>query len=164
MAINFESLPTSKPNNTLPNGPYYAKIDKAEMTKAKTPGKADYLNLQLSLFDQNKASKGKVFDILTESEAPLARYKLGRFISALKIPLTEFELGDLAKIIPGKEFIVDITLQETEGYAPRNVVDALTNEIYYPVDAASTIFDGVENAPFTATDSVTGNVTEDTEY
>lgn len=163
MAINFESLPTNKPVILATKGTYFAKIDKADMVKPKTPGKPDYLNLQLSLADKNHKSAGKLFDILTESDSQLPRYKLGRFITALKLPLTEFELKDLAKIIVGKEFLVDVTVQENEGYAPRNVVDALTNEIYYPLEEADKIFN-LSDEHFDAEDAAPDATLEEDDY
>ena len=77
------------------------------------------------------------------------RYKLQRFITALEIPLSgTFELKDLCKIIPGKNFVVDIMREEREGQRPQGVVDIFTNEIYYPMSQASEIFEIVGGSPF----------------
>lgn len=142
MALNFNELPTEKPNSIIAAGRYVATIAAAEMKHAKDPSKPDYLNMRLDIFDNKNNKLGSVFDILTESAASLARYKLGRFLTALNLTLTNFELSDLVKLIVGKKLEVDLKIEETEGYAPRTVVDALSNEIYYNI--------GDDNLPFDA--------------
>ena len=141
MAINFDALPSTKPNAIPPKGPYYALIEKAEMKKPKEPGKPMYLNLTLALSDRTGKSCGKVFDIISESDHELIRYKLARLVTALGITLTgNFELKDLCKIIAQKKLIVDITKEEKDGYAPKAVIDIFTNQIFYPLSEASQIF------------------------
>lgn len=158
MAINFDSLPKERPNQTIPAGRYAAVIASAEMKPSKDPSKPNYLNVRLEIMDDNGNKLGSVFDIFTESEASLVRYKLQRFITALELNIPSFELSDLPKIIIGKKLEVDLKVEQQEGYAPRTVVDATTNEIYYPFI----------NYPFNAPDSAdtTPNSTEgnDTEY
>lgn len=155
--INFDSLPTSKPVQTIPAGTYTAVIASAEMKKAKDPAKPDYLNTRLEILDDKGNKLGSIFDIITESEAQLARYKLKRFISALELKLTNFELKDLTKIIVGKKFKVDLKIETQEGYADRTVVDALTNEIYYPLsDDTDYPFDAVDSAETTPNSEITG--------
>lgn len=145
MSLNFNELPTEKPNTTISGGRYKATIASAEMRQAKDPSKPAYLNLRLDIFDNKNNKLGSVFDILTESEASLARYKLGRFLHALNLTLTNFELSDLTKLVVGKSFEVDLKVEENEGYAPRTVVDALSNEIYYSI--------GENDVPFDLSDS-----------
>ena len=154
MAINFDKLPKDKPNVVVDKGTYYATIDQAEMKSPKDPQKPQYLSLTLNLQNVEGKSMGKVFDILSASEHELVRYKLARFIDALKIPLTGmFELKDLAKVVVGKKLIVDITTEEKEGYAPRAVVDIFTNQIYYSIDNASDIFDSTLPNTINASDA-----------
>ena len=51
MALNFNELPTTKPNTTIPAGRYTAVVASAEMRKAKDPNKPDYLRMRLDIFD-----------------------------------------------------------------------------------------------------------------
>lgn len=155
--INFDSLPNSKPVQTIPTGTYTAIIAAAEMKKAKDPAKPDYLSTRLDILDDKGNKLGSVFDIITESEAPLARYKLQRFISALELKLTNFELKDLTKIIVGKKFKVDLKIENQEGYAARTVVDALTNEIYYAFSDDDYPFDAVDSAETTPNSETEGS-------
>lgn len=141
MAINFDALPTDKPNAIPDKGSYIATIEKAEMRNPKDPKKPAYLSLTYVLKDASGKFAGKLFDGIYESDHDLMRYKLMRFITALEIPLTgSFELKDLCKIIQNKTFIVDITKEDKEGQPPRAVVDIFTNQIYYPMSEASEIF------------------------
>lgn len=130
--INFDSLPTSKPDVTIPAGRYNAIVETAEMKPSKDPSKPMYLSIRFGILDKGGNRIGGVYDIISESEASLVRYKLQRFITALELPLKSFELKDLTKIVVGKKLEVDLKIEQNEGYAPRTVVDALTNEIYYP--------------------------------
>lgn len=140
MAINFNALPSESPNMLPEKGTYFATIESAEMKAPKDPTKPQYLNLKLGLKDNMGQSKGKIYDIIAESEHNIVRYKLQRFIKALELPITgEFELADLAKIVTGKKLIVDITIDEKS--EPRKaVVDVFSNAIFYPVAEAGTLF------------------------
>lgn len=139
--INFDTLPDSNPASLPAKGKYYATIKKAEMKQPQDTTKPMYLNLQLALKDAQGRDAGTVFDIISESDHQLVRYKLKRFITALELPITgEFELRDLAKVVPNKQFIVDITHEEKDGRPPKAVVDIFTAEIYYPMSMASEIF------------------------
>ena len=95
--INFDSLPDNGPKGLLEKAKYRATIATAEMKTSA--GKPDYLNLSYDLksLTTGKAC-GRMFDIITEPTHDITRYKLKRFIEALKIPITgEFELKDLSK-------------------------------------------------------------------
>lgn len=155
MAINFNTLPSDKPNALPEKGSYIATIEKAEMKNPKDTSKPPYLNLTFALKTPDGKSAGKIFDIISESEHELVRYKLSRFITALEIPITGmFELKDLCKIIQGKTIIIDITKEEKEGQNPRAVVDIFTNQIYYSMKDASEIFaDWTEDRPINASDA-----------
>ena len=143
MPINFDSLPTTKPTSTIPAGRYGAIIEAAEMKPSKDTSKPPYLSLRLGILDIDGNRIAGIYDIIAQSEAALVRYKLQRFITALNLPLTSFELSDLTKIVVGKKLDVDVKIEQNEGYAPRNVVDALSEEVYYPYT----------DMPFTASDS-----------
>ena len=137
MAINFDELPNQKPNNVVPKGRYKAIVDSAEMKKSNSGN--NNLNLTSTLVDLTTGkSVGKLFDLLSEPTHDITKFKLKRFIEALKIPITgSFELKDLAKVVTkGKEYLVDVTIQSDESgkYPDKNVVDVFTGEIYYPIE------------------------------
>lgn len=176
MAISFDDLPNNKPNNTIKKGSYYATIEIAEMKQPQNPTKPPYLNMLFALKDDSGKSVGKIYDILTESDKPLLKYKLGRFIKALKLEntLTTFELSDLCKIVKNKELIVDVTPEKQNNEETgRTVVDVFTNEIYYPISEAKTIFkknpaeveiineDDAEDSPISDTSTVHTDVNSD---
>ena len=158
--INFNSLPTNKPN--LPEtGTYYATIESAEMKQGKDVTKPPYLNIGLAIRDKNGKACGKVFDILSESDKELVQYKLARFLIALDLAkLGSFELTDLVKIIKNKELIVDIKQEEAkDGYPAKAVVDVFAGSIYYPMSDAAVIFG--KSVPVTPTKATKLNVVED---
>lgn len=140
MAINFNSLPTEKPamGNIIPKGQYKATIAKSDMKQGKDTTKPPYLNIELDVTDMpSGTAMGKIWAILTESEQPLPRYQLSRFIKALELPITgEFDLKDLTKMINGKSLMVDIAPEErTDGKEPqRSVVDVMSGDIFYPLN------------------------------
>lgn len=151
MAINMNSLPTEKPSmsSVIPKGCYIAKIVKAEM---KTPrsGKADYFSAECDITDPaSNSSMGKFWINLFESEAPLPRYQLARFIKALNLNIQgEFELKDLTKMVNNKCLAVDICPDKDN---ERSIVD-ISADCFYPLDTAQTR-DAVEaeiNDVFTA--------------
>lgn len=150
MAINYDALPSDKPQNTVPKGYYKATITKAEMKTSKNTG-AVYLSLQYDI-DNGAGVKGKLFDMQFDSEKEFLRYKLQRFLTALKLNLTgSFELKDLCKIVNGKQFVVDVTVEDTDK-GPRNTVNSFEHEIYYSINewasltsAQATGLDAVED-------------------
>lgn len=148
--INFNSLPTDKPNSLPETGTYYATIDSAEMKQGKDPLKPPYLNICLALRDKQGKNCGKIFDIIAESDKELIQYKIARFLIALDLAkLGSFELQDLVKIIKNKQLIVDVKQEEAkDGYAAKAVVDVFSGSIYYPLSDASTIF-GTDVVPKT---------------
>ena len=143
MAINFNSLPTEKPamGTIIPKGQYIAIIAKSEMKQGKDTTKPPYLNIEMDITDPiSQTSMGKIWTILTESEQPLPRYQLSRFIKALELPITgEFELKDLTKMINGKQLKVDIIPEDrTDGKEPqRSIVDVMSADIFYPATATN---------------------------
>ena len=156
MAINFDALPQEKPAGAIiPKGQYKAIIEKAEMKQGKDASKPPYLNLLFALSDKESgAPAGKLYDILSESESTYVMYKIGRFLKALSLNLgATFELKDLAKLVTGKELLVDVMVDEkTE--PNRSIVDIFSGEIYYPINGAETPQTAIDDTPFT-TDDVT---------
>lgn len=140
--MNFDRLPNDKPTGfVVPEGSYKGIIADAQMRQPKDANKPMYLNFKLDLYDYKTNEKvGTIFDGLYESEASLLLYKLKRFMLATDIKLTEFELSDLAKLINGKELIVDVKTEKQEGRADRSVVDVTKNQIYYPLSEAAAVF------------------------
>lgn len=144
MAINFDTLPKDNPMGKVEAGTYYATIDKAEMKQPKDAGKKPYLNLTFSLKDKDGKGCGKLFDILSDSEHQVVLYKLQRFVTALGLPITgSFELSDLAKVVTGKQCILDVTM-DTKQSPARAVVDVFAGGVYYPMSEAATIFGATE--------------------
>ena len=156
MTINFDALPGEKPISLPDPGTYYFKIEKPHMKAPKDSTKPNYLNMQLALKTSDGRSAGKIFDIITESDHELMRYKLQRFIKALGIPITgQFELKDLPKIVEGKEGICDISHQESEQYPTKAQIDIFSGDIYYPLSMAKELFQlpADDDTPFTINES-----------
>lgn len=138
MAINFNSLPTEKPaqGNVIPKGQYIGEIKKAEMKQGKDETKPPYLNIEMNIFDEaSETDMGKMWIILTESEAALPRYQLSRFIKALNLPITgEFELKDLTKMTVGKKLKLDVMPEErNDGKDPQRSIVDISAEVFYPI-------------------------------
>lgn len=146
MAINFDTIPTTNGSGfaLVPEGKHRAKVNKAEMRQAFDKTKPDELNLTLECFDKEGNSIGIVFDTLKEvgntdkgTESQL--YKVGRFVRACGIELTgSVDLKDIAKLVVGKEVIVDIehnTWKEKTTARP----SMFNAEIYYAVSEADEV-------------------------
>lgn len=137
MAINMNSIPTSKPamNTIIPKGCYIAKIVKADMKQGKDEKKPPYFSAECDITDPaSNTSMGKFWINLYESEAPLCRYQLGRFIKALGLNIQgEFELKDLTKMVNNKSLAVDIC-PDDEANPQRSQVD-ISAECFYPLDS-----------------------------
>lgn len=150
--ISMSSLPTEKPSmgTIIPKGHYLAKIRKAEMRQPKDDTKPMYFTAECDITDPvSGTAMGKFWINLFESEAPLARYQLSRFIQALALPIQgEFELKDLTKMVTGKELKVDICPEERkDGKEPQRSVVDISAECFYPavsptLQAAEEVFSG----------------------
>lgn len=138
MAINFNTLPGEKPNAVTPQGTYIGTIKEAEMRQKE--GRPPYLNLAIDLTDRLGKPMGRLYDILSESDKDLVRYKLKRFVEAIGLgPIlaqqSKFELKDLAKMVVNKKLILDTKVEAgTNGYPDKAVVDVFAGEIYYHMD------------------------------
>lgn len=134
MAINFQKLPTKNPGNELlAKDKYHAIIKSAEMKTSQAD--TEYLNLGLELYNKDNKKIGFVYDILSESDKPIAQYKLQRFIVAngleKELLAMTIELKDLGKLVVGHHLWVDIGVEKGKnGYSDKNNVDAFADEIY----------------------------------
>ena len=135
MAINFDTLPQENPFALPEPGLYKATIDDAEMRPNKNNAtKPPYLNLKYKLTDMQGKGKGTMFDIISESDSPVVGYKIARFCRACGIPLQgQIELSDLAKIVKGKEILVDVKIDDADPRYVKAVVDIFSHEAYYQV-------------------------------
>ena len=152
--INMNSLPSEKPSigTVIPKGQYLAKIKKADMRQPKDETKPKYFSAECDITDIESGNPmGKFWINLYESEAPLTRYQLARFIKALELPIQgQFELQDLTKMVNGKKLKVDIC-PEDKPEPQRSVVD-ITAQCFYPVtepamQTAEAVFTASEQAP-----------------
>lgn len=112
MGINFDKLPTTKPNQnaTINPGRYLVKVTKAEMVERATG--EPYL--RVTFVTQNKETFSENFFNDTK---PFILYKLGRLLHATDIVLEgEGTLKDVGKLIIGKKAIVDVIVND-KGYA-----------------------------------------------
>lgn len=154
MAISFNALPTEKTQSNAKPGTYFATIAKATMKTPKDPTKPDYLNLQLNLSTPDGKPAGVVFDIITESNSDVMRYKLARLLRATGWDLTQnvsLDLKDLTKTLPNKKVIVDVALGKANGdYAAKVEVDLFSKEVYYKADELAAFG---EDAPICAPDA-----------
>ena len=160
--INFNELPSNNPGGGIvPKGTYIATIEVAEMKQGKDASKPPYLNLRFALTNKDGKGFGKLYDILTNSDHEVVRYKLRRFIEALEIPFEgEFTLADLTKIIKDKKLIVDIT-HDTRSEPHKAVVDVFTNEIFYPMSEAGNKFGDSDTTSLSDNGSINASDSED---
>ena len=146
--INMNSIPTSKPamGNIIPKGQYICKITKSEMKQGQNLQKPPYFSAECDVTDPiSRTNMGKFWINLYESEAPLVRYQLGRFINAIGLNIVgEFELKDLTKMVNGKSLLVDIKPEEKkDGSAPQRSVVDIDAECFYPLTAVDDAPDAV---------------------
>lgn len=108
--INFEALPKDKPSQSnIKEGRYTATIFDAKMQVSKTTG-AEYLNVSF------KTSDGFVNENYFDSDKQFLQWKLGQLLIACNVKLSgEGTLKDIAKVIKGKEVIIDVAVND-RGY------------------------------------------------
>lgn len=158
MGICLDGLCTEKQSSGTRNnvdmqpGFYIAKIGKAEVKLSKAKNKYMSLRLQCNTLDRS-SSAGLVWDCITTSDSKWAQYKLARLLQACNVPLKgELELEDIAKIIAGREIIIDVKQRDDD--PSKFEVDPFTHECYYPLSELdtlkgnpATIDDGFMNIP-----------------
>lgn len=110
MALNFDKLPTEKPNsNSIEAGRYLAKIEKTEMVTKDT---SKYLRVTFKTKDGAFVSEN-YFD----SDKPFVLYKLGRLLKATGVVLEGTgALEDVAKLIKNKKVYIEVAIND-RGYA-----------------------------------------------
>lgn len=144
MALNFDALPTDKPNNSssVEPGRHNAVVFKTEMRISKTNNQ-EYLNVSFKC-DEG----GFVNENYFESDKPFLLYKLNRLLKACKVQLAgEGTLRDVAKVIANKRVTIDVVLND-RGYGTLDYSDG--NEGIYPVDEASAPKAELDNDVFAA--------------
>lgn len=127
MGIQFDKLPTSKPNQnaTINPGRYLVKVTKAEMVERRE-GSA-YLRVTFTTKDKEVFSEN-----FFEDNKPFLLYKISRLLSATGIVLEgEGSLKDIGKLIINKKAIVDVVVND-KGYANLDFND--TKEGIYRLD------------------------------
>lgn len=166
MGINFDNLPNERPGGAvLEKGTYLAEIQKAEMKANKNDAtKPPYLAVTLIIKNpETGETLGKVYDNVTESENEYVRFKLKKFVEVLGLQLKgNFELKDLAKVATGKQFLVDLVVDE-KATPPKSVIDIFSADIYYPLDTVGTE-DTEINAPDAVDAAATPTETTTTQY
>lgn len=131
MSIQFDKLPTTKPNQnaTINPGRYLVKITKAEMVERKE-GSA-YLRVTFTTKDKEVFTEN-----FFEENKPFLQYKISRLLSATDIVLEgEGSLKDIGKLIINKKAIVDVDVND-KGYANLDFND--TKEGIYRLDEVVT--------------------------
>ena len=108
--MNFDALPKDKPRqNNVTDGRYTAIVFDAKMTPSKSTPGTEYLNVSFKL-DKGGFVNENYFD----SDKPFIMYKLGRLLKACNVTLSG-SLKDVAKVIKGKNVIVDVAVND-RGY------------------------------------------------
>ena len=153
MAIDFTKLKTDNPFSVPDPGIYLATITEAKSQQPKDTSKPEFLNVKYSLMDADGNSAGNMEDNFFDSDSDVPKYKLGRFITAVGIPLTgAMEFKDLAKILPKRKLVVDVKnvkddYRSTEGKEVMKAeIDLFAREAYYPVGEFNSLV-GREDAP-----------------
>lgn len=148
MAINFNALPTDRPNTLAPEGTYYGTIMEATPKVSKAGSNMLSLKIELNTHDGKKA--GIMFDNIIESDKAFLLFKIAKFCKALELDLAgSFELKDLAKIVVNKKLIVDVKHGEFNGN--KKVEVDMSKGIFYPLSEASEIFGNTAGLAATGT-------------
>lgn len=138
--INFDTLPQSNPFSTPEPDLYLATIVEANMKMGRDTSKPPYLNLKYNLKKADGSSGGTLYDIISESESEVVKYKIARFVRACNIPLQgNMELKDLAKVVMGITIAVDVTIDD-KGDRPRAQVDLFSREAYYTAEEFADVY------------------------
>lgn len=138
MGINFSELPKDNPFSVPKPGLYLATIKKAEAFQPKDTSKPEYLAVTYEVVSAEGKKCGNVFDNFFESDSDVVKFKLGRFVSALKLPIVgEMTFKDFAKVLPGRTLVIDIK-NVPDDYrgngAMKAEVDLFAREAYYPTE------------------------------
>lgn len=129
--IQFDALPTSKPNQnaTINPGRYTVKITKAEMVERAEA--SAYLRVTFAT-----AKKETFSENFFEDNKPFLLYKIGRLLKATGVVVEgEGSLKDIGKLIVNKKAIVDVDVND-KGYANLDFSD--NKEGIYALDEVVT--------------------------
>lgn len=109
--LNFNALPTNKPSQSgMTDGTFKAVVFKSEMRDSKTTPGTQYLNVSF------KTDNGFVNENYFDSDKPFLQWKLGQLLKACNVTLSgEGSLKDVAKVIQGKNVMVDVVMND-KGY------------------------------------------------
>lgn len=158
MGINFGALPTESGSGMKP-GYYRVTVVDAKMRtpKAKADGSVgpDYLELKYQLTDYEGNKKGTMFDRFFDSDAQALQYKLGRLNYAADLRLiSDVELKDLAKLLPGKVYVAKTKEQQGQDKKPNGYleVDLFDGEIFFREDEFAELIGHDDVVPFATTD------------
>lgn len=169
MAINFGALPSESGSGMKP-GYYAVTVTDAKMRtpKPKADGSVgpDYMEVKYQLSDYEGNKKGTMFDRFFNSDAQALQYKLGRLNYAAGLGLvSEVELSDLCKLMPGKQYVaktkeqIDRDTKKPNGYLE---VDLFDGEIFFRLDEFADLIGHDDIVPFD-TEEPTAPVTPPTE-
>ena len=130
--FKYSDFPESNPAKTPTPGTYYAVITGAEVRESQNTFKL-YLNIAYTLFDKMGNNRGIMYDVLTDSDKEIPRYKLKRFIDAIGAEFKEeFDFTDLKNAAESKAIILTAKISKTSD-TPRLEVDVFKDDIYYPL-------------------------------
>ena len=159
MAISMDKVPDSNPFSLPDEGFYKFTVIKAEMKQGQDLAKPPYLNLTLSLVNAAGQKCGNLFDMLSESDKPAILYKIGQFMKAVKVNLGPVvELKNLAKVIPGKQGVLEVEHRKDKDRNDREIVRAQVklfgSECYWPLESWDELITGsaTEETPVAAGD------------
>ena len=139
MPINFDEINSAEgAGPAAKSGRFLATIEAAIMKQGKDTNKPMYLAVTYNLMTMDGKKAGKFWDNITEPTSDIPKFKLKRFIEACEIKgLTNFELKDLAKIVPGKTIGIDLIPDRND--PAKTVIDVFSGMIYYsPEDLKGT--------------------------
>ena len=176
MAVNFDELPNSNPNNIPDAGYYLFQITKAEMRKPKTDlTKPEYASLTLALTNAKGRHCGNLFEMLTESTYPALMFKMKRFCEAVGLDLHgSVELRDICRAVTprtdpvthkttGRTGVVEIE-QVADKQRPgefRAQVKLFGSECYWPASEFASLIGASGAAPDPANEDVPFDFSDD---
>ena len=107
--------------DVLPVGIYTAKVRKAEVKEAKTPGNF-YINLQVEITGPTHAGR-IVFDILNVQNANATAQDIGqRAFANLRAAIGVGEIDDTDELVNGRDFEVSLGIEKDAQYGDRNKI------------------------------------------
>jgi hypothetical protein len=160
MAINFNALPQESGSGMAP-GTYKCKVVDVKMRQPADKAKPEYMQLTYELYDYAGNKKGKMVDNFYDSDAQVFQFKFGRLNYAAGLNLVSaIELKDLAKLMPGKEYVVN-TIKDKDKDGKESgflTADIFGGQIFHRLDEFADVIGHDDSVPFInapdATDAV----------